>query len=159
MALAGIHPDDLEAAFLKTMKELKDRDGVTMRPRAGDVLARVVKGNHGGKSRIMYIIPKRPGDCYQRECPDILGAVYKCGCREHAPQLWCHHDGCDQLGVRNDDGVRLQWCHEHARFHDPELKQAESAKGTLRTMIEKLAHDKSMPTGGKDGEIEEVRIP
>ena len=158
MALAGIHPDDLETAFLKTMKELKDRDGVTVRPRAGDVLARVVKGRRPG-DRKQHIIPRSPDECFEQVYPAVLGSQFLCGCREHAPYLWCQHDGCNALGTLNDEGKRLQWCHNHARLHDPDLKAAEKAKGDLRSMIQRLADDKSMSTGGKDGEVEEVHIP
>ena len=163
-ALAGVHPDDLGPAFLATMKELADRDGKSVRPRAADVLGRVIPRSHGD-AEVNCIIPTRKGDCYARQSPADLGlhgdVFYKCGCRDCAPQLYCQHgEGCVRIAMRNlSTGERLSWCIEHARLHDEEERQLAQAKGSFRSAIQQLADSKSMTQENKNDESEEIHIP
>jgi hypothetical protein len=162
-ALAGVHPDDLGPAFKATMQELTDRDGKSARPRAADVLGRVIPRSHGD-AEIDYIVPTRKGDCYARQSPEVLGlrgeALWKCGCRDCTPHLYCQHgEGCVKLAMRNPStGERLSWCIEHARLHDDGEKQLAQAKGSFRSAIQQLADSKSMAQENKD-EPEEIHIP
>lgn len=161
IALAGVHPDDLDKAFLRTMRELRNFEGMAVRPKSGDVLSRV-EVDPARSRKVGYLMPTRTGDCYRRECPEMLGPhgdqERECGCRECAPQLYCRKKDCRKPRMRHlVTGTLLNGCIDHAAELDEPVKQAIAGKSEFRQKIEELAKAKSMP-GGDDGS-EEVHIP
>jgi hypothetical protein len=159
--LAGVHPDDLKRAFIRTMKEVRNLDGFAVRPKVGDVLSRVQVDPRRDR-KVGYLMPTRSGDCYKRECPEMLGPhgnqERACGCIDCAPHLYCRKKDCRKSRMRHlVTGNLLNGCIDHAAELDEPVKEAAAGKSMFRQEIEKLAKSKSMP-GGDDG-VEEVHIP
>jgi len=141
--LQEVHPDELEAAFLKAMREHKDHDGHAALPKGADVLTYVVPRDHSADGIRHYVIA---GDGYCYRGRPSLDANQRCGCRNCAPHLYCQHAECFKLRMldfRSASGRRFKWCVDHMREHED--SRLVEPKSQFKSQLQKLAESKTMP--------------